>query len=91
MVSVANMCIWHAGMMRLQSILACQLGKARKEKARTKEGWPLLCRLLYLRPVQGLKFPMCRPSKGKGSRTKPIPEEVNRKLGEATLHYASGR
>ncbi|DBB12946.1 TPA: hypothetical protein ACH3X3_005694 [Trebouxia sp. C0006] len=32
-----------------------------------------------------------RPSKGKGSRTKPIPEEVNRKLGEATLHYASGR
>lgn len=36
-------------------------------------------------------LPVCRPSKGKGSRTKPIPEEVNRKLGEATLHYASGR
>ncbi len=38
-----------------------------------------------------LALPLCRPSKGKGSRTKPIPEEVNRKLGEATLHYASGR
>ena len=36
-------------------------------------------------------LPVRRPSKGKGSRTKPIPEEVNRKLGEATLHYASGR
>lgn len=51
MVSVVNKCIWHAGMMRLQSISACQLGKARKEKARTKEGWPLLCRLLHHRLV----------------------------------------
>ena len=78
-------------MMVLRSTWDFQLGEGVGGKARTSAGWlVLLCNLPTIVQARVYSY-VCRPSKGKGSRTKPIPEDISRKIGEANLHYANSR